>query len=451
MTNRKSHKKRSGHLEYSNLEKRELLATASIAEVGGRQVLLIDGGNENDIAVISDFSASEVQLTLNGVDENFDRADFERIRFLGRNGNDQFTNNTNIDSAGFGHAGNDILRGGDGHNWFQGGDGNDQLFGGDRNDLLRGRTGNDTINGGRRHDRLFGDEGNDTIIGESGNDLINGGSGSDELFALNGNDRITGASASDFIQAGEGRDTVQYELAYESYSVFGDESLSVRAQVGGEGTDIVSQAEFFRFSDVTLSAEEAPTATRRVIVRPIVVSNSNGSNSAEFFGNATQEADIKRRIDGLYAQADIDVAFEDARTFNDTFTNIGNGGVRPQSDLSTIVENGDDQGVGSSNDIVLDIYFVEVVPGFAQVGENTGNGLAFIDASGIAVHVGDNLVGSSGGRDLVARVVAHEIGHNLSLPHVEDPNNLLAEDGAGVLLTQAQINQLRDSDFVSVI
>ena len=432
---------------YDRLERRELLASVSIQDVNGRETLLIDGCNQSDVAVVDDLNANQVRLTLNGQVQNFDKSDFVRIRFLGRDGNDRFTNNTDIDSAAFGHAGNDVLQGGNGHNWMQGGDGDDTLTGGDKNDLLRGRAGNDTIDGGRRHDRLFGADGNDSIVGGSGNDVIRGDRGADQIFSLNGNDRVLGADGNDFIQTGDGDDTVQYTGAYSDYTIFGDTVLTVRADIGNEGTDQVEGAEWYQFSNVTLSATQAPTANLRVTIRPIVVSNDDGSNTAEFFGNESQEQDIKQRIDELYSQANIDIFFENERMWNDSFANIGNGGTRPQSDLNTIVQNGDNEGVGSPNSLVIDIYFVEVVPGFSDTGEFTGNGLAFIDGSGIAVHIGDNLVNSEIGRDIVSRVVAHEVGHNLGLPHINDTSNLMHEDGAGTLLTQGQINSIQNSDF----
>ena len=68
--------------------------------------------------------------------------------------------------------------------------------------------------------------------------------------------------------------------------------------------------------------------------------------------------------------------------------------------------------------------------------------MAFVGAPGIAVHVGDNLVDFSAGRDTIASVTAHEIGHNLGLSHVSGNNNLLSEGGNSTTLTDGQISTI---------
>ena len=176
----------------------------------------------------------------------------------------------------------------------------------------------------------------------------------------------------------------------------------------------------------------------------MIAANSDGSNVAEFFGNADQEADIKNRIDEIYAQANVDVEWLAPRRWNNTSVNIGTslGGTRPSSDLARIVQTGDSNGFGDPDSRVVDLYFVERVPAFGETGENTANGLAFVGLSGIAMHTGDRLPGSSSGRAVVARVAAHEIAHNLGLNHVAGDDNLLSSGSGSTNLTPSQVETI---------
>jgi hypothetical protein len=90
------------------------------------------------------------------------------------------------------------------------------------------------------------------------------------------------------------------------------------------------------------------------------------------------------------------------------------------------------------------MYFVEVAAGFSDTGENTTNGLAFVDYNGLTMHVGDNLPSFSGGRTIIAQTAAHEIAHNLGLDHVNDPTNLMDD---GDELTPSQIATILSSQF----
>lgn len=177
----------------------------------------------------------------------------------------------------------------------------------------------------------------------------------------------------------------------------------------------------------------ASSITHNLRVQPIIVqqAGAQGGATATYFGNSTQRGSIEGYVDAIWAQAGIDVTFLTPTSYVSSFAYNGyptdySSTARPTVDLNTIVSNGPVH----SDPTVLNMFFVEVVPGFPFTSLNTSNGLAFLDANGVAMYVGSNLLGFTAGLEVIASVVSHEIGHNLGLDHIVETENLMQAGGS---------------------
>lgn len=207
-------------------------------------------------------------------------------------------------------------------------------------------------------------------------------------------------------------------------------------------------------AQATLIVNSAMPITERVTVQIILVSNDAGNSTAPAFGAAGEQALIFSAIDTIWAQAGIDIEFNLGVTaWNNTFALTGTPGdndPRPDDDLNTIADSAETAGITSANPNTINLFLVQIVPGFSQTTNNTSNGLAFLDANGITLWAGPTLTTFSAGRDVIASVLAHEIGHNLGLDHIIDSQNLMQAGGSpdeGERLNASQINTALASAF----
>ncbi len=188
------------------------------------------------------------------------------------------------------------------------------------------------------------------------------------------------------------------------------------------------------FLPAALILNPARPITHQITVHPIRVFTDDGSTAATYFGNASQKAEIIDLINQIWAQMGVSIIFLPESDYYDTFTYNDNGesenSVRSQADLNTFQNDPNAPTTASNTDI--EMFFVEVPPGFrgSDLILNASAGLATVDRPGSTIYVGSNLLGFLAGREAIASVVAHEIGHNLGLEHLPGGSPNLMANGA---------------------
>jgi len=110
-----------------------------------------------------------------------------------------------------GKGGNDVICANGGNDEVNGGPGHDRIFGGNGADVLWGKGGADLIEGNGGNDELRGGNGKDDLYGGDGNDMLAGSYKADELFGGRGQDVLWGGGGTDTAWGGGGTDDCKAE------------------------------------------------------------------------------------------------------------------------------------------------------------------------------------------------------------------------------------------------
>lgn len=161
------------------------------------------------------------------------------------------------------------------------------------------------FHGGSGADAVRGGDYNDVIVGGDGADLLRGDGGDDRLVGGAGDDLLRGGPGNDGLEGGDGIDTAVYNASRILFAVTALSPTSVRIadiRPGAfNGTDLVSDVEYFRFTDGTFSLQELLTAPAPIIVL-------GAASVSEGVAPLTQIAAITVPGDGSYTFSLVDDA-----------------------------------------------------------------------------------------------------------------------------------------------
>lgn len=219
--------------------------------------VFFSAGDDAGKSVTFNQSGNTVTANFNGRTYNFAVQANSRIYFTGGDGNDTFTNNTNLISQASGGKGRDTLIGGSNVDVLSGGayDGSyDRLYAGypvtaqddKAGDILKGNGGDDLLRGGQGNDLIEGGAGNDRILGYDGDDVLKGGANDDtyaypKLFNWNIN-----THGNDTIDDGEGRNGLDFMYFHKSVIVDLAQSGRNAVIVPGMSINLVNSAAMYK-------------------------------------------------------------------------------------------------------------------------------------------------------------------------------------------------------------
>ncbi|WP_273566055.1 zinc-dependent metalloprotease family protein [Maribacter halichondriae] len=179
--------------------------------------------------------------------------------------------------------------------------------------------------------------------------------------------------------------------------------------VGNKNYNHEAQNTLFLLTVISISGfsqEKHSTSPYVLIVQPIVLQSDEGTNPASM-------ALPEELVDKAYEKAGVDFHFLEPLYYNNTKARDG------KINLDEIVGEAQKAGMIKGQDDMVNMFFVDEVD-----GEQGPLGRGMMGGNLTFIALGDTLQNETEKlRNMQAFVIAHEVGHNLSLKHaVDDPN-----------------------------
>ena len=139
---------------------------------------------------------------------------------------------------------------------IRGGAGSNIVYAGSGHQDIRLGVLDDTIYGGAGDDDVASTSGDDYLYGDDGKDSVSGGADNDHLYGGTGNDTLNGEAGNDMLDGGADSDTALFSGNFTDYTItFNGVSYTItdNNSIDGvdDGTDIVTNVEFFQFANGT--------------------------------------------------------------------------------------------------------------------------------------------------------------------------------------------------------
>ena len=300
--------------------------------------------------------------------------------------------------------------------------------------------GSDSIVGTSGGDTLQGGGGNDTIDGADGNDNMDGGSGNDSILGSAGDDTLEGGLGNDVINGGDDTDIAVFNLNFDQYELTENSTgFTVKAKSGSEGTDSVTNVEFYQFADQQVFVKHLTGEVGEIFVGDETDEEVSGGDDSDILDAGAGDDTVDAGAGDDSVKAGLGDDSIDAGAGNDTV--IGGDG-------NDVIDAGED------NDVVQGDAGNDSIDG-GSGNDSVSGGVGDDELTGGTGK--DSILGGSGNDVLDGGTGSDRMegGSGNDTYHVDDKKDVVYEanntaTGSGNLTLEANIGEAVDSVITSI-